>query len=136
MALLDDAAPQSQARRAVERRSCRVEAHLDARMELPDGRQFDGVALDVSVGGMFVLCDEAVDIGTPMRITLWIPEDPRPLELTATVRWTKRGGFGLQLGLLGARETHALVKMIGPSRTSGPPSSSRDLPAVGNARKR
>ena len=136
MALPDDVAPLSQPRRTVERRSCRVEAHLDARMELPDGRHLDGVALDVSVGGMFVLCDEAVDIGTPMRITLWTPDDLRPLELTGTVRWTKRGGFGVQLGLLGARETHALVGMIGPSRTSGPPSSRRDVPPVSVARKR
>jgi hypothetical protein len=33
------------------------------------------------------------------------------IELDAVVRWNHSGGMGLQFGLLGARETHAIGEM-------------------------
>ncbi len=107
-------------RRVAKRRSCRVEAHVDLRLELPEGRTARGVALNLSIGGMFVECDEAVAVGTPIRITCVLSPGEGPMVLPCTVRWTTVGGFGAQLGLLGARETHAIAQLIRAARADLP----------------
>lgn len=112
-------------RRSLARRSCRVRAHLDLRIQFTNGRPVDGIATDISVGGMFVVCPAPVDVGANVSIT-WPADDARPLEVTGTVRWTKTSGFGVQFGLLGARETHALVEIVVAARlANGLPSSRR-----------
>jgi hypothetical protein len=34
------------------------------------------------------------------------------MKLPAVVRWNKPGGFGVQFGLLGAKETHSLAQLL------------------------
>jgi type IV pilus assembly protein PilZ len=59
---------------------------------------------------MFLLADTAPAIGTDVTVACSLPKlDAR---LPAVVRWTKPGGFGVQFGLLGARETHALGLLV------------------------
>jgi type IV pilus assembly protein PilZ len=71
-----------------------------------------GNAKDVSLGGMFI---EAPGVspafGTPITVVCRLPGLDREARLPAVVRWTKGGGFGVQFGLLGARETHAITKL-------------------------
>jgi hypothetical protein len=65
---------------------------------------------------MFIACDEPMAINTPVRITCAFSLGGRQVELPGTVRWTTVGGFGAQLGLLGARETHAIAELIRAAR--------------------
>jgi hypothetical protein len=70
--------------------------------------------VDLSVGGVFI---EAPSFGARVVIHADLPGAPK-LELDAVVRWTKPDGFGVQFGLLGAVETHALAAIVAKSRLS------------------
>jgi hypothetical protein len=47
------------------------------------------------------------------EIEVHVPFGPRqvPVLLGGVVRWTSAGGMGVQFGLLGARETHAVTEL-------------------------
>lgn len=79
--------------------------------ELPGGVTLEGTAKDISLGGMFVETEGAPAFATAITITMPLP-GVGPARLPAVVRWTKSNGFGVQFGLLGARETHAISKLI------------------------
>lgn len=66
---------------------------------------------DVSLGGMFLHGEKTPAIGTEVRLAIALPKLGE-VELPGFVRWTKDGGFGVQFGLLGARETHAIGKLV------------------------
>jgi hypothetical protein len=40
-----------------------------------------------------------------------LPGEATPLRLSGTVRWSHGDGFGVQFGLLGARETFAITQL-------------------------
>lgn len=70
-----------------------------------------GRATDMSIGGMFVQTTNPAAFGLQVTLTVTFPEERRPIELPAIVRWTRPGqGMGVQFGLLGARETHAIME--------------------------
>jgi len=70
-----------------------------------------GKATDLSIGGMFVQTSNPAGFGSEIALSVTFPGERRTLELPAVVRWTRPGhGMGLQFGLLGARETHAIME--------------------------
>jgi len=70
-------------------------------------------SMDISVGGMFIQLEEALPFGAEIQITMPSPIDAQTLlTLPAKVRWTRSGGMGIQFGLLGALETHAIVEFL------------------------
>lgn len=82
-----------------------------------DGSDFPGRAKDISIGGMFVETDEHAVFGEELSIQVRMPGAKQDLNLPAIVRWLAPGGFGVQFGLLGARETHAITQLFGAQRT-------------------
>jgi hypothetical protein len=76
------------------------------------GESIVGVARDISVGGMFVESEVAPAFGVQLTIVVTLPGTAGQFKLPAVVRWAKPGGFGIQFGLLGARETHALTNLL------------------------
>ena len=85
----------------------RVAIDASVSCERSDTGVFDGHARDISIGGMFVAASEPVKFGQELRIRIRLPTAKQEIALPAVVRWTKAGGFGVQFGLLGARETHS-----------------------------
>ena len=82
--------------------------------ELDGAAPISGSAKDVSLGGMFVeTTAPSPAFGTKLTIVCRLPGLDRDARLPAVVRWTKAGGFGVQFGLLGARETYAITKLHG-----------------------
>jgi hypothetical protein len=75
-----------------------------------------GVAKDISVGGMFIETTSPAAFGSGVRVGLELPGHTGPMLVAATVRWTNASGMGVQFGLLGARETHAITEIV---RTAG-----------------
>lgn len=71
-----------------------------------------GEAKDVSVGGMFVETMTPFPFNTEVIVHVRLPGYKDELAMPATVRWTRDDGMGLQFGLLGARETHALTEIV------------------------
>ena len=49
--------------------------------------------------------------GTELTIIVELPGSKGDLELPGTVRWYRDEGFGVQFGLLGARETFVLTRL-------------------------
>jgi len=76
------------------------------------GGAVTGRAKDISVGGMFIESDAAVTFGTELSIVIRLPNTKGDCRLPGTIRWVKPGGFGVQFGLLGARETHAITELL------------------------
>ena len=90
----------------------RVTVDLAVSCEPKNGAAFPGVARDISIGGMFVEAAEQVPFGTDITIVLRLPGLKADSRLPGVVRWSKPGGLGVQFGLLGARETHAISEMM------------------------
>jgi type IV pilus assembly protein PilZ len=61
---------------------------------------------------MFIESDAALAFGTELTIVLRLPGTKQDTRLPGTVRWQGPGGFGVQFGLLGARETHAISELL------------------------
>ena len=70
-----------------------------------------GTTRDIGIGGAFVESTEPLLFGTEVVIVARLANGGAFLRLPAIVRWTKPNGFGVQFGLLGARETHALAEL-------------------------
>jgi hypothetical protein len=77
-----------------------------------------GVAKDISVGGMFIETAQPPAYGASIHVEFTPLGERRPLLLSATVRWSGARGIGVQFGLLGARETHAITELQRASATS------------------
>ncbi len=86
--------------------TCRLEA----------GDSFDGLAKDISLGGMFIESTSVPQFGTKLSVVCQLPGSRGEATLPAVVRWAKPGGFGVQFGLMGARETHAITDLLRPRR--------------------
>lgn len=77
-----------------------------------DGQSFTALARDISLGGMFIEAEPVPAFGAKMQIICRLPGMNADSSLPAVVRWVKPGGFGVQFGLLGARETHAITSLL------------------------
>ena len=90
----------------------RVVVDLEVSCEPKAGPAFTGLAKDISVGGMFVETSGTMAFGGELTIVVRLPSAKTDFRLPAVVRWVKPGGFGVQFGLMGARETHALTELM------------------------
>jgi type IV pilus assembly protein PilZ len=71
-----------------------------------------GRSRDVSVGGMFILTATPLPFGADLVVHVTMPGQKSPFALPGVVRWSKNGeGMGVQFGLVGARETHAITEL-------------------------
>lgn len=95
-----------------KRHHARVPLNVDVTLEVAQGNSSPGFAKDISLGGMFVQSDLRPKYNEKVTITLQLPGSSEPTRLLATVRWTNDTGFGVQFGLLGARETHRITEIL------------------------
>jgi len=74
-----------------------------------------GNGKDISIGGMFIETDTpgvAFGAQVVIRVTLKTATGSMgDFELPGVVRWVRSGGMGVQFGLLGAHETHAITEL-------------------------
>ncbi len=71
-----------------------------------------GQAKDISLGGMFVQTETPLAFGAEAVVHVTLPGQKAPFAIPAVVRWSRAGeGMGLQFGLIGARETHAITEL-------------------------
>jgi type IV pilus assembly protein PilZ len=98
-------------RRALTRLEVQVPVLL-----LWDGIPRSALVTDLGIGGLFVECEEHAAFNTSVCVVIEWPSGP--LRLPGIVRWHNDHGMGVQLGLLGARETHAIAEMLAKARQS------------------
>ena len=85
----------------------RASIELVVSCERRGGPAIAGTARDIGLGGIFVESSESLAFGTEVTIVTRFGASPE-VRLPGVVRWAKPGGFGVQFGLLGARETHLI----------------------------
>jgi type IV pilus assembly protein PilZ len=74
--------------------------------------RFAGRAKDISLGGMFVQTSQPLPFGIELVVHATLPGQKGAFALPGVVRWVRAGeGMGVQFGLLGARETHAITEL-------------------------
>ncbi|HYP89551.1 MAG TPA: PilZ domain-containing protein [Polyangiaceae bacterium] len=90
----------------------RVPLSANVTCELAGGGTITGRVRDISIGGMFIETEAPGTFGTELTIVLRLPNTKADARLPGTIRWLNPGGFGVQFGLLGARETHAISELF------------------------
>jgi type IV pilus assembly protein PilZ len=78
--------------------------------QIGEGPRVDARCRDVSLGGMFIETTPPLPYGAKLRIYLPLPGLDAGIE--CVVRWAKPDGMGVQFGVMGARETHALTRLL------------------------
>ena len=73
--------------------------------------RFTGRSKDISLGGMFVLTERPPAFGVQVVVHIMLPGQKAPFALPGVVRWCRPDGMGVQFGLIGARETHAITEL-------------------------
>ena len=73
--------------------------------------RFAGRATDISLGGMFIETDRPLPFSAEVIVHVTLPSQKAPCALPGVVRWNRNGGMGVQFGLIGARETHAITEL-------------------------
>ena len=97
-----------------QRRHFRRPVEYSIEIEAAGVPRIAGVCRDLSLGGMHVEATELPAFAAEVTVHLTLPGGGAPLAMPAVVRWTKPGNVGLQFGLLGARETYAIMEVVGP----------------------
>ena len=69
------------------------------------------VSRDISLGGMYVAGSIDAELGEEFTIYFELPKLGE-VEVECFLRWKKDDGFGLQFGLMGPRETHAIGALV------------------------
>ena len=76
------------------------------------GERFAGCAKDISLGGMYIQTEAPLSFGASVVVFVLLPGQRSPCTMRGVVRWLRpREGMGVQFGLLGARETHAITEL-------------------------
>jgi Tfp pilus assembly protein PilZ len=70
-----------------------------------------GVGRDISLGGLFIVTANPAAFGAEVTVTVTLPGSETILSLPGIVRWTRADGMGVQFGLIGVRETHAIIEL-------------------------
>jgi Tfp pilus assembly protein PilZ len=74
--------------------------------------RIEGRCKDVSLGGMYVQTSRPLPFGVELIMHVTLPGRSAPFAMPGVVRWTRPGqGMGVQFGLIGARETHAITEL-------------------------
>jgi type IV pilus assembly protein PilZ len=111
---------------AEKRKHPRQNVQIPVAFQREGGPRLEGLSRDMSIGGMFVETSSPAPFGATVQVFMTLPGLKQEVSVKATVRWTEPDGMGVQFGLMGARETHALTRLIaGPPSgpTSGGPTS-------------
>jgi hypothetical protein len=71
-----------------------------------------GRCRDVSVGGTYIQTARPLPFGSGLVVHFALPGQKASLAIPGVVRWSRPGeGMGVQFGLMGARDTHAITEL-------------------------
>lgn len=98
--------------RREKRKHARYPIRIDVAYQGGDGRRREGRSVDLSLGGMFLVAPRPLRYGTKIALFVHLPGIIEEIRIPATVRWASENGMGVQFGVMGARETHALTELI------------------------
>jgi hypothetical protein len=94
------------------RQSLRKLTSFPVVFSLQDGVRRSGICSNISLGGLRIDTPEPAPFGCELTISLDLGRTDCATTVCGIVRWTIPGSMGVQLGLLGARETYTLLRML------------------------
>ena len=95
-----------------QRRYERAQLHVPVEFARKGGNErVRGRATNISLGGMFVETDQPLAFSTEVTVYMTLPASKTMMAIPAVVRWIRDDGMGVQFGLIGARETHAITAL-------------------------
>lgn len=77
-----------------------------------DGTRQTSSFRDLSLGGGFIVTADPPPYETKLELEVHFAGFDGQSRIAATVRWTQPDGMGVQFGVMGARETHALLSLL------------------------
>jgi hypothetical protein len=92
------------------RKHVRKAVSIPVALLLPDRVEVE--SRDLSLGGIFVSVDRLLPYGSKLTVALKLPGLTEETQVEGTVRWAQGNGMGIQFGLMGARETAALLTLL------------------------
>ena len=96
------------------RRHSRTWVRAPVEFTLWDPKQITfGFATDVSIGGAFVETTFPSPSGSKIVLRLWWPGREEEVLLPSVVRWTGKGGMGVEFVSIGGPETAAIRDLVG-----------------------
>jgi hypothetical protein len=98
-----------------KRRHHRKETNEAVAFSLDSDQRVAGICRDLSLGGMAIETEQPAAFGADVVVYIRLPGTSGESQLRGVVRWTKPGMMGVQFGLMGARETHALSIFLSQS---------------------
>ncbi len=60
---------------------------------------------------MFIETTTPLPFKSELTVHITLPGQKAPFAFPGVVRWTRSDGMGVQFGLIGARETHAITEV-------------------------
>ena len=85
--------------------------------QVGDGPRIEAVCCDISLGGMFIETREPAAFNAKILVYLKLSGLSDEVKVQSTVRWTETTGMGVQFGMMGARETYALTKLLAANKS-------------------
>lgn len=95
-----------------QRKQRRSVIRMAIAFQVAGGPRIAALCGDISLGGTFIETAETAPFGASVRVFIKLPGIASESTIDAVVRWTKPTGMGVQFGVMGARETHALMKLL------------------------
>jgi hypothetical protein len=74
--------------------------------------QLDGVARDISEGGMLIETDRPEPSGRPVILWVTLPGEKRELRLRAVVRWREESSMGVAFASLQSRDLRMITNYV------------------------
>jgi len=84
-----------------------------------EGRQFDAVTHNVSLGGMYLVTTATLPYNARIQMQFRLPALKEQTVCTVTVRWKKPDGIGVQFGSLRALEVWGLNQLFKTALSQG-----------------
>lgn len=79
-----------------------------------EDRWAGGMGKDISLGGIFIEADTVAPFAADIVVRVQMKTangNMAEFDLPGVVRWVREGGMGVQFGLLGVHETHAITEL-------------------------
>jgi hypothetical protein len=77
-------------------------------------RPITGIGKDISIGGIHIQAAETASFGAAVTVRVSLRTTSGTMgdfDLPGVVRWTRGSDMGIQFGMLGAHETHAITEL-------------------------
>ena len=94
------------------RQHLRKQATYPVLFTLPDGSRRPGICSNISLGGLRIDTPDPMPFGSTLTVLIELDDQDGGTSLPGIVRWTTPGSMGIQLGLLSARATYALLRIL------------------------